>query len=308
MVTELNSFGNPEFLKDPEFINDALSATDSDQHQTESQARSVRTEWVDPLAEHVAGATSTDPASDLIVKKIVEKLVLEQACLVTGATGAAIALVRGERLVCRATTGPNAPKLGVCLDGTGLLGSCIQTRQLRHCNDTETDGRVDAEACRHLGVRSIVVLPLMDGDELFGVFAILSPQPNAFGKRDLDSLQALADRILESTKRVSKTTAPGPSKGFEAFRHRAEDVVPGEKISTSQSESGLRRRKHRSRGNDMWTPILGVLVIGAALLLGTVVGWRLGWQKAALGVRERSVPHRVTGLSDTAGHNRSNGH
>ena len=201
-------------------------------------------------------------------------------------------------MVCRATTGAHAPRLGVCLDRTGLLGSCIQTRQLRHCNDTETDGRVDAEACRHLGVRSIVVLPLLDGDELFGVVAILSPQPNAFGQRDLQSLQALTDRILESRKKISKATPTVPRKESGSFLHKLEEVVPQNKTSSSQSEpgseSGLRRRKHPSRGNDIWTPILGVLVIGAAMLLGTVVGWRLGWQK---GFRDRSLPHRAIALS-----------
>ena len=297
-MTKLNSFGSPEFLKDPEFINDALSATDSDQHQTESGAKSDRTEWVDPLAKQGAGATSAELASDLIANRIVEDLVLEQACLVTGATGAAIALVRGEKIVWRATTGPLAPKLALCLDpSTGLLSSCIQTRQLRHCNDTETDGRVDAETCRHLGVRSVVVLPLIQGDALLGVFAILSAQPNAFGKRDLDSLQALTDRILKSRKRGSKAIAPGPGDGPGAFRHKVEEVLPRDKASSSQSESGLRRRKHPSRGPDKWTTILGVLVIGVAMLLGTVVGWRLGWQKATLKLRDRSLPHRATARS-----------
>ena len=52
-------------------------------------------------------------------------------------------------------------------------------------SDTEVDPRVDSAASRALGVRSIVVLPLIDGNELFGIIEILSSRPNAFGPRDL---------------------------------------------------------------------------------------------------------------------------
>jgi hypothetical protein len=146
MVPEPNSFGNPEFLKDLEFIHEQLSATDLGQHQTESQVRSDVTELADLLAAHGAGAASADPAPDLVLNEIIKEFrlnqVLEQACLATGATGVAIALVRGEEMVCCASTGPQAPDIGVCLDPrTGLSGSCVQTRQLQQCSDTETDPR-----------------------------------------------------------------------------------------------------------------------------------------------------------------------
>ena len=207
-MTEPNSFGNPEFLKDLESINDQLSTTDLGQHRRESHASSDATELADAVAAHGAGEAS----------RLNQEL--EQACLATGATGAAIALVRGEEMVCHVSTGPQAPDIGVCLDpSTGLSGSCIQTRQLQQCSDTETDPRVDPAVCRDLGVRSIVVLPLIDGDELFGVFEILSSRPNAFSQHDLDSLQALTDRIVESRRQNWKATATLPRIASGFFPH-----------------------------------------------------------------------------------------
>ena len=128
------------------------------------------------LSAHGGGALSADLALDLVLNEIVE-----HARLATGATAAAIALARGDEIVCRATTGANAPDLGVQLNvHSGLSGACVQSKKWQRCDDTETDSRVDAEVCRDLGVRSILVFPVVREDELLGVFEIFSPRPNAF--------------------------------------------------------------------------------------------------------------------------------
>ena len=285
-MKEPNSFENPEFLEDLEFINEQVSTADPSQRRSESQAASNATKLEDALAGHGGE------------KEARLNQVLEQACRATGATGAAIALVRGEEIVCHATTGLHAPEIGTCLDPhKGLSGSCIQTRQLQQCNDTETDPRVNPDACRSLGVRSIVVLPLIDGDELFGVFEVLSSRSNAFGQRDLDSLKALTDRIVESRKQNWQTTATVPGKEPRSFLPKLEEVVPRDKSHSSEADSGLPRRERISRRNAIKTAVLNVLVIALAVLLGTLVGWRLGWQKATVGFHASASRHRANAPS-----------
>jgi len=158
------------------------------------------------LAASGGGAASEDLALDLVLNQIVE-----QACLATGATGAAIALTRNGEMVCRATTGRTAPDLGVRLDNAGFSAECLRIGTLQRCDDTETDPRVDAAACRLLGVRSILVVPLWYWGEFVGIFEIFSPRPNAFGERDEQTLQALAYRIVRHTKTVG-----GQITGFSA--------------------------------------------------------------------------------------------
>jgi TonB family protein len=158
------------------------------------------------LAASGGGAASEDLALDLVLNQIVE-----QACLATGATGAAIALTRNGEMVCRATTGRTAPDLGVRLDNAGFSAECLRIGTLQRCDDTETDPRVDAVACRLLGVRSILVVPLWYWGEFVGIFEIFSPRPNAFGERDEQTLQALAYRIVRHTKTVG-----GQITGFSA--------------------------------------------------------------------------------------------
>jgi TonB family protein len=156
------------------------------------------------LSAHGGGALSADLALDLVLNEIVE-----HARLATGATAAAIALARGDEIVCRATTGANAPDLGVKLDvHAGLSGACVQSKKWQRCDDTETDSRVDAEVCRDLGVRSILVFPVVRGDTLLGVFEIFSPRPNAFSDREIQTLEALSRSIINNVDRAADVLAP----------------------------------------------------------------------------------------------------
>ncbi len=251
-----------------------LRETDPSQRQTWSEARCEVTKPTDPQG---AGATSADLPADSLPNEPVEGIILatllEEALVATGATGAAIALVRGAEMVCCATTGPNAPDLGAWLDpDTGLSGRCIQTRELQQCSDTETDPRVDLEACRRLGVRSIVVLPLMDSDQLFGVFEILSSRPDAFGQRDLDSLQTLTDRILESKPPQGNDNATAPGGDHAVDPMQAELLAREVFMASAECDSG-------ARPSNYWMAIRTAGVVALAVLLGWMVG-NAGWKMA----------------------------
>ena len=280
-MNEPNLFGNSEFLKDLKLVNDQSATSDLGWSGDESQVRSATTEPGNKVVADKAAAESR--LNEL----------LTQVRLAVGATGAAIALVRGEKIVCDVTTGSHVPDIGVSLDPhQGLSGACIQTRQLQQCNDTEVDPRVDSAASRALGVRSIVVLPLMDGNELFGIIEILSSRPNAFGPRDLDILEILADRITDGRRQNSKSAALAQPKDTGFLVHTPEEVVQ-DPTQLSESSSGLTNRHRISRRRDLWTPILVTLVIGSAMLLGALVGFRFGWQESNLGLRASSPNHRL---------------
>ena len=285
-MDEPNSLRNPEFLKDLEFIKDQLSTVDIGQHQKESGQKSEVNEMADFTSAHATG-------SELHLNQE-----LEEACLATGATGAAIALVQGDKIVCHATAGPDAPDIGVCLDPRhGLSGSCIQARQLQQCSDTETDPRVDPDASRRLGVRSIVVLPLIKAGQLFGIFEILSSRPNAFGQRDLDALQSLANRIVENKRPILESAVPVPSEQSASSTQKAEQVIDQDGARSSRSASAVPRHAPVFRRAELTTAALGVLVIVSAVLLGTLTGWRLGWQKATHELRASSARYRVSAPS-----------
>jgi hypothetical protein len=131
------------------------------------------------------------------------QLLAERALYITGASGTAIALRRGEHndMLCRATTGSSAPELGALLSMEhGLSGECVRTRQLLRCDDAERDPRVNREVCRELGIASVVVMPIVSDDQVLGVFEILSGKPRAFEERDLSALLRLSDMVETAVK------------------------------------------------------------------------------------------------------------
>jgi len=235
------------------------------------------TQVAQTLAAHGGGALSVNLALDLVLNDVVE-----QARSATGGSGAAIALFRDGELACRATSGENAPDLGVRVDaGSGLAGACVRTGEMQQCQDTETDPRVNAEICRLLGVRSMLMAPLVDGQRLIGIIQVFSAWPNAFGKREISALQVLAGRIAESN-RQAEAGLPAPVQNSEpqavseAVEANPVEVEPTQ-IEPAQVEEaeGISAEEVEPRtGIDLWGIVLVLLVVAAALTLGLVIGWR----------------------------------
>ena len=276
---------------DIKLVEELMSSNQATERQSMSSTEGAE---IKRSTDGKAGSAD-DIALDEVVSEIAEQFrlrdILEEVCAATGATGAAIALARGNEMVCRATAGSDAPDLGVCLDPNhGLSGSCIQTRELQQCADTETDPRVDSEACRQLGVRSIAVLPLVERNQLLGVFEILSSRPNAFGPEELLSLQTFSGRILQHQTRDTEGSPKPLAKNSRSSFH---SVKTGTRREVQQVESNplVPRQKQAAKRRDIWAPIIGSLVIGLAMLLGGLIGWRIGWERAILQIRNGTLPH-----------------
>ena len=131
-------------------------------------------------------------------------VIAERAQALTGATGAAIALRKGDEIVCRARTGRTAPDLGVRLQtDSGISAECVRTGEVVLCNDAEKNPRVDLASCHRLGVRSILAAPLRHFRRTLGVFEVLSAAPYAFNDRDVATMQLLSGMMVAAISRVS---------------------------------------------------------------------------------------------------------
>jgi putative methionine-R-sulfoxide reductase with GAF domain len=124
------------------------------------------------------------------------QLLAERAQYITGASGAAIALLEDSGMICRASAGPSAPELGAEVQmKSGLTGESVRTRQVLRCDDAETDSRVNRESCRALGIKSVMVVPLIREKEVIGVFELLADRAHAFEERDITALERLAEMV-----------------------------------------------------------------------------------------------------------------
>ena len=137
-------------------------------------------------------------------------IIAEKAQALTGATGAAIALRRGNDIVCRARTGRTAPDIGVRLQtDSGLSAECVRTGEVLLCNDSDSNSRVDSASCRRMGVRSILVAPLRHFRRTLGVFEVLSSVPHAFDNNDVATMQFLSGMMVATISRLS-SLQPAP--------------------------------------------------------------------------------------------------
>jgi GAF domain-containing protein len=162
------------------------------------------------------------------------QLLTDRAQYITGATGAAIALRRNGKndMQCRASTGSNAPELGALLSTEfGLSGESVRTRQPLRCDDAERDVRVNREVCRQLGIASVVVMPVVNDEEVLGVFELFSGEVNAFGERDLSAVQRLSElvetavRLAEAAENLTERLKTGEIALAAASAEAEEDKI-----------------------------------------------------------------------------------
>ena len=212
-------------LKEWLFSN-LLIACSNHAARTEQLARREREE--SPELVPVGGARSVVPISDgsalfsveAVRREVREigddvdavlQLIAERALSLTGASGAALAFLTGDNMICRARAGEPAPPLGAPVNvKQGLSGECVRSGLLVSCEDAENDPRVDPEVCRTLGIGSLMAAPIVSDFRVVGLLEIFSPHPRAFTKTH----ETVLDRLVEMIPKTRR-------EKIAAGKHRA---------------------------------------------------------------------------------------
>ena len=93
-------------------------------------------------------------------------LLVRRSLELTKADGAALAQLDGPTLVCRVASGIAAKE----------ADECLRTGKTFICHDAESDPRVDLGVCQRVGLRSMLVMPLV-AKGAKGVLKVLSARP-----------------------------------------------------------------------------------------------------------------------------------
>ena len=158
------------------------------------------------LAARHAGLDAGAPVAEFeeqeqFVLDDVLQLVAERAIAITGADGLAIALAENNEIVLRAAAGTVRPDVGARIDrDSAFSGACFRTAEIFTCDDTETDPRVNLQACRKLGARSMVAVPLCGRRRVIGLLEAFSSWPFGFNESDVRNLTLLAELVLGALK------------------------------------------------------------------------------------------------------------
>lgn len=209
------------------------------------------------------------------------QLLAERSQTLVHASGAAIALIDKDPafLVCRASSGPDAPPIGARLQsGSGFSGECVKTGKVLRCDDAETDTRVDRESCRALGIRSMLAVPIRVGEKSIGILEVFSAQPNAFDESDSRALQRLGESVLAAVNRAARAESLPElqsSTPAQPFTPRPGSVLfasqVGEKPETPSTD------EKSSGGISLPRSLLFLLIAAAATIFGV-----LGYTSAPL--------------------------
>lgn len=109
--------------------------------------------------------------------------------------GSVIELQDGPDMVYRSVSGHLAlSTLGIRVQvSSSLSGLSLKELHTMRCEDTETDDRVAREACRKIGLRSMVVVPFRTQSSVSGVLKVMSSKVSAFSEQDEKVIEVLAD-------------------------------------------------------------------------------------------------------------------
>jgi hypothetical protein len=234
------------------------------------------------LEQHRLAGFPPDLALDFVLNTLVVR-----AAEAIHANSAALALASGDEMVCRAASGPLAPDLGVTLNTRdGLSGACLETHQPQLSVDTEFDPRVDPALSRHLGIRSILIVPVFDSNDknaLTGILEVFSPSTGAFSHSD----QKLLEGFAEECSRIRDASIELGQQEPAAVVVRPELVPPASILPGFDAASPLPARRP---SYETWTLVLGALAILAFITVSFLIGSRIGWLRPAAPPAQISQP------------------
>src|SRR5580692_7521118 len=210
----------------------------------------IRTRRAKQLRDGGRPSPEDDWQLEQFVLDEVLQLVAERALAITGADGVAIALAEGNAIVCRASAGSIAPDAGIRLDpNSGFSGECLVSGRIVRCADAESDSRVNVAACRRLGVRSMLAVPLSAKQSVIGLIEAFSNEPYGFNDSDVRSLGLLAelilsamkpeeeDRLSEISRRVVHAAAVEPEQTAEQVNPPTSELN-GRSVQSESSSAG----------------------------------------------------------------------
>ena len=153
----------------------------------------------------------------------------------------------------------------------------------------ETAASLSPAASRRLGIRSMLVVPVLDGGHLVGVLEVFSPNPEAFLESDQTLLETYA-RECTRIQRAALELEQRPSAPSQPAQSEL-DLFSTGPVSPAQDT--------RAR-YETWTLALGALAILSAAGLSFLIGSRVGWLRTSPPAAHSQAPPPITADSAKA--------
>lgn len=122
--------------------------------------------------------------------------IVESARKVANATGVAIALLKGDRLVYRAGSGSAGSYVGRQVTASLTVpADTHRGRAILRVEDAQTDTRIEGAICREFGGYSLLILAIYRARALAGVLEVLFSEAHTFQEREVRTYELMARQI-----------------------------------------------------------------------------------------------------------------
>jgi N-acetylmuramoyl-L-alanine amidase len=239
------------------------------------------------------------------------QLIAERALTITGADGVAIALAEGNAIICRASAGTIAPDAGARVDpNSGFSGACLRSGQIVRCDEAANDPRVNLQASRRLGARSMVAVPLAAQQSVIGLLEAFSGEAYGFNDSDVRSLNLLAELILAAMKpeeedrlaQISQRVVAGePLEGKPPRITEPHPQVPRVSLEPTSSALGASpgifsgdKSENESKRDSRPGMAVVLLLVLMAVTLGGGLWWKIHQNTSPAMGPTAPVPPRAT--------------
>lgn len=163
-------------------------------------------EAADDIVQLQKGVAELSSSSEQVLDFVVQR-----AITLAGASGAAIAIAKAQNIVCVSRAGSTAPELGVHVDPqSSFSDECFRSGKVLCCDDSEVDLSVNVAACRQLGIRSILAVPIRIDQRVVGILEIFSGWVGAFTRQHATVLQQLAGLASDALRTSELRTNSDP--------------------------------------------------------------------------------------------------
>jgi diguanylate cyclase (GGDEF)-like protein len=156
----------------------------------------------------------------------VQREICEQALSLVGGDGAVVEMRRGDEMEYVGAAGAGVAHLGLRMPVAGSISrTCLSERTALLCTDTESDPRVNLEACRRVGVRSVVLAPLRHRDVVVGVLKVFAATPHRFTRQDEATLALLAapfGAAMDNARQMTEAVQVASIDGLTGLNNRAQ--------------------------------------------------------------------------------------
>jgi GAF domain-containing protein len=143
-------------------------------------------------------------------------LVVERLTHIARASGAAVAILEGNKVHYRAAAGLMTLPAGTEVSpDKALCVACLRTGQVFRCADVNPEFLLDAEECRRRGIGSLIAVPIFHDGGVGGALELYYSSAHAFAEQDVHTCQLMAGLVTEALARneeVSRKRSPSAER------------------------------------------------------------------------------------------------